>query len=54
MIRAIRRFETLSWPGMGCASGGDFSRESFKTGIRKIVDLQQGQKAISDFALQTA
>ena len=55
MIRAIRRFETLSWPEDGVRHQVEiFSRESFKTGIRKIVDERQGQKASGGFALQTA
>jgi glycosyltransferase involved in cell wall biosynthesis len=55
MIRTIRQFETLPWPEDRVRHQVEiFSRESFKTRIREIVDEWQGQQKPRDFALQTA
>lgn len=56
LVRAIQRFEMMSWPeGRVRHQVEMFSREAFKTRIRKVIDerRQAGQKRRS-FALQTA
>ena len=61
LIRAIRKFETLPWPEDHVRHQVEmFSREAFKTRIRKILDEWQGRQDgpgsqhRRDVALQTA
>jgi glycosyltransferase involved in cell wall biosynthesis len=56
LIRAIRKFETMPWPEERVRQQVEmFSREAFKTRIRKIIDeRQQAKQESRNFALETA
>ncbi len=56
LVRAIRRFEMMSWPeGRIRHQVEMFSREAFKTGIRKVIDeRRQARQERRSLALQTA